>query len=186
MDRGKVSDVWIRSGSRPQTCSAFQVCEICCELGNPTDILPQSSFQSGRYHRHSIELTGTRSSSAFQSCLDGLRLARKMFQDTIGSGSISISEPIQHLRRGVGIRIVAPKVPACHQASTAVDCSEVIEVGSFSRTCKTASEIRYAFLTSSACVIEMLNTPSGEGKYPGTLCRLAILSTLNSIFVQLR
>ena len=75
----------------------------------------------GRYHRHSIDLTGPRCSDSFQSCLDGLRLMKKMFQDTIGSGSDPIYEPIKHLRRGVEVQMVAPKVSTHRAADASTD-----------------------------------------------------------------
>jgi hypothetical protein len=66
-----------------------------------------------------------------------------MFQAAIGPGSIH--EPIKHLRRGVEIQAIAPKVSAPHAAaaSAAIGCAELIEVGSYSRGYNEAGPIQY-------------------------------------------
>ena len=68
-------------------------------------------------------------------CLDGLRLAREMFRSTISSELGSLSEPIKHLRSGAQIQAIAPKVPAYDavSASGAIDCTDLIELSSYSR-----------------------------------------------------
>lgn len=112
----------------------------------------------GRYHRHSIDLTGPCCSDSFRSCLNGLHLATKVFQDAIGSASHPICEPIRHLRRGVEIQMIAPKVSAYHaaHASAAVGCAELIKLGTYSRGHGEASNIQCvclfdALLKSSSC-----------------------------------
>ena len=80
-------------------------------------------------------MTGPWCSGSFRLCLDGLRLAREIFQNTIGAGLGSLCEPIKHLRRGVQIQVVAPKVPAYDavSASGAIECAELIELRSYLR-----------------------------------------------------
>lgn len=109
-----------------------------------------SSLHSGRYHRHSINLTGPPCSGSFRLCLDGLRLAGDMFRSTI-SGNGPLYEPIKHLRRGVEIQIIAPKVPAHHaaNASAAIACTELVEVSSYLRGCDGTSSIRYVSIRLS-------------------------------------
>ena len=69
---------------------------------------------------------------------------KKMFQDTIGSGSGPIYEPIKHLRRGVEVQMVAPKV-STHRAadtSTAIGCTELIELSAYVRDHREISDVR--------------------------------------------
>ena len=67
-----------------------------------------------------------------------------MFQDVIGSGSGSIYEPIKHLRRGVEVQMIAPKVSAhrAADASTAIGCTELIELGAYTRDHSEVSDVR--------------------------------------------
>ena len=121
------------------------------------DIVFRSSLRSGRYARHSIDLTGPCSSSNFRSCLDGLRLVTGMFQDALGPfGDAFTREPIKHLRRGVEIKIVAPKVPAHRPITSAVDSAELIEISAYSRALERASEIQYVSLLESRVLLRHL------------------------------
>lgn len=116
-------------------------------------ILP-SHLRKGRFHRHSIDLTGPRNSSEFQLCLDGLRLAREMFRGVVGPENGLIHEPIRYLRRGIEIQAIAPKVPAHRAANalTAVGCSDIIDVSSYSMGDSGTSGIQRQQITPDAVV----------------------------------
>jgi hypothetical protein len=76
-----------------------------------------------------------------------------MFRTAVSPGSIH--EPIKHLRRGVEIQVIAPKVSAAHAAaaSTAVGCAELIEVCGYSRGCDKASPIQYVSVIYDLCAM---------------------------------
>ena len=102
----------------------------------------------------------------------------------VGPGRDSLCEPIRHLRRGMEIHIVAPKVPACLAADALVpiDCADLIEVSSYSRHFN-SDVIRSAAISST--LIKVLTTLLADAPSPQTRCYLEALLKLNSIFVQL-
>ena len=164
MGRGEVPDVRIHPDPTPETHPSISVCRSSEHIVRcySHHLLP--SLRSGRYHQHSVNLTGPCCSDGFHLCLNGLNLIKEMFQDAIGSGTSSVYEPIKHLRRGVEIQIVAPKVSAhCAAcASTAIECTELIEVSVCLRGQDGAIRC-----VSLSCVAEGLIALPGDTKYPG-------------------
>jgi len=72
-----------------------------------------------------------------------------MFRDVVGPGSGLIHEPIKHLRSGVVIPIIAPKVSAYHaaRASTAIKCTELIEVSTYSSGYNGTSNVQCVYVS---------------------------------------
>ena len=120
------------------------------------------------------------------SCLDGFRLAGEIFRNTIGSGLGSPCEPIKHLRRGLEIQIIAPKVSAYHaaSASAAIGCTELIKLNTYSYDHERASNVQCVHLCEMSQ--KVLITLSGDTKYPGMLWYREVSLILRFTFVQPR